>query len=102
MIERFDRARDVVTFGIDDPLYGQEVAIAVTLEENSDGTIRSLYQWTKRHLAEHKIPARWYLMDSIPRTSRGKINRNEVRDQCLRLAPLDLRKILQVSEEGPR
>jgi oxalate---CoA ligase len=102
VIERFDRARDVVTFGIDDPLYGQEVAIAVTLEDNSHGTIRSLYQWTKRHLAKHKIPARWYLVDSIPRTSRGKINRNEVRDQCLRLSPLDLRKILQVSEEGPR
>lgn len=102
VVERFDQTKDVVTFGIEDPLYGQQVAIAVALKENSNGTIRSLYQWTKRHLAEHKMPVRWYLMDSIPRTARGKVNRDEVRDKCLRLTPLDLRKILQVPEEGLR
>ena len=40
--------------------------------------MRALYRWMKAHLAEHKMPARWWLLDAIPRTSRGKINREPV------------------------
>ena len=100
VVGNFEGTRDVVTFGIDDSLYGQQVAIAVALDECSDGTVRRLYQWTKQRLAQHKIPLRWYLLDAIPRSPRGKINRNEVRDRCLKLAPLDLNKILEISEEN--
>ncbi len=101
VVERFDRTMDVATFGFDDPLYGQDIGMAVALEDHNSTTIRELYQWMKRHLAEHKMPIRWYLMDSIPRTSRGKINRTSVSKKCGQLTPLDLRKILHASEEGP-
>lgn len=99
VVERFGRTMDVCTFGFDDPLYGQNVGIAIALSDNNNATIRELYQWMKRHLAEHKMPIRWYLMDSIPRTSRGKINRSAVMEKCAGLAPLGLQKILPVSEE---
>jgi len=99
--KQFDRTTDVATFGFDDPLYGQDIGMAVSLMDNSNATIRGLYQWMKRRLAEHKMPVRWYLVDSIPRTSRGKINRISVSEKCTQLAPLDLRKILHASEDGP-
>jgi acyl-coenzyme A synthetase/AMP-(fatty) acid ligase len=41
------------------------------------------------------MPVRWWLLDEIPRTSRGKINRESVRAACSVRPPLDLARILQ-------
>ncbi|HEV7731011.1 MAG TPA: class I adenylate-forming enzyme family protein [Candidatus Binatia bacterium] len=93
VVERFDRASDVCAFALDDPAYGQNVGIAVVLTDREDGTVRELHQWMKRHLAEHKMPVRWYLVDEIPRTSRGKVNRDAVKQACEALTPLDVARI---------
>jgi acyl-CoA synthetase (AMP-forming)/AMP-acid ligase II len=99
--KRFDRTVDVCTFGFDDPLYGQNVGMAVALRDSDKTTIRELYQWMRRDLAEHKIPVRWYLMDSVPRNSRGKINRSEVMKHCAKLVPLPLQEILHPVAKDP-
>ncbi len=93
VVERFDRASDVCAFALDDPAYGQNVGIAVVLTDREDGTVRALHQWMKRHLAEHKMPVRWYLVDEIPRTSRGKVNRDAVKQACDALTPLDVARL---------
>ncbi len=94
VVERFEHATDVCTFGLDDPVYGQNVGVAVVLADRQDATVRGLHEWMKRHLAEHKMPVRWYVLDAIPRTSRGKVNRDAVKEACAAVAPLDLRQIL--------
>jgi acyl-coenzyme A synthetase/AMP-(fatty) acid ligase len=48
----------------------------------------------KAHLSESKMPMRWWLVEEIPRTSRGKINRDAVKAACQDLLPLDLPGIL--------
>lgn len=98
---RFERTLDVCTFGFEDPLYGRNVGMAVALRHADKTAIRELYRWMKRHLAEHKMPVRWYLMDFIPRNSRGKVNRSEVMKHCAKLAPLPLQEILNSAENGP-
>jgi acyl-coenzyme A synthetase/AMP-(fatty) acid ligase len=40
------------------------------------------------------MPHRWWLIEEIPRTSRGKINRDAVRDACLARDALDIASIL--------
>ncbi len=97
VVERFERTTDVCAFALDDPLYGQNVAIAVALSDRSDETIRALHQWMREHLAEAKMPVRWYLVKEIPRTSRGKINRDHVKEACASLQPLDLPRVLSSS-----
>jgi acyl-CoA synthetase (AMP-forming)/AMP-acid ligase II len=94
VVERFAQASDVCTFPIDDESYGQTVGIAVVLDKRDDATVRALHQWMTRQLAEHKLPSRWWLVDEIPRTSRGKINRLAVSRACADLAPLDVPAIL--------
>jgi acyl-CoA synthetase (AMP-forming)/AMP-acid ligase II len=100
VVQRFEQTIDAVTFGVEDPLYGQDVAIAISLREVDHRTIRSLYRWLKLHLAEHKIPRRWYLLAAIPRTSRGKVNRSDLMKQCSSLKPLELQKILSSEESA--
>lgn len=94
VVERFDGASDVCTFGLEDPVYGQNVGMAVVLTDRHDATIHGLHEWMKRHLAEHKMPVRWYVLDAIPRTSRGKVNRDAVRQACADLPPLDVGRVL--------
>jgi acyl-CoA synthetase (AMP-forming)/AMP-acid ligase II len=94
VIETFAHTRDVCTFALDDPMYGQSVAVAIVLDPQDDATVRALYQWMQERLAEPKMPGRWWLVDEIPRTSRGKINRESVRAACAGRPALDLARIL--------
>src|SRR6185369_12820605 len=99
VVEQFPAASDVCTFALDDPLYGQNVGLAVVLSDRSDATLRSLHAWMKERLAEPKMPVRWFVVDEIPRTSRGKVNRELVREACAAVVPVDLGHILRDSSE---
>lgn len=94
VVERFPATVDVCTFGLDDPLYGQNVGMAVVLSDKEQKTIKELYDWMRAHISEAKMPVKWWVLESIPRTSRGKVNREEVKATCQGLTPLDLGAIL--------
>jgi acyl-CoA synthetase (AMP-forming)/AMP-acid ligase II len=94
VVERFDRATDVCAFPLDDAIYGQSVGMAVVLSEKGDETIRALHERMSTELAEHKMPSKWWALDDIPRTSRGKLNRAAVKAACEQHPPLDLPAIL--------
>jgi long-chain acyl-CoA synthetase len=100
VVERFEETVDVCTFGYEDPLYGENVGIAVVLKSKEDETLRRLYRMAERHLARHQMPLRWHLVEEIPRTSRGKVSRAAVAESCARLAPLDLRRVLGERREA--
>lgn len=95
VVESFEHTRDVCAFAVDDAMYGQAVAMAVVLDRQDDATLSALYSWMKDRLAEPKMPGRWWLVDEIPRTARGKINRESVRAACSGRTPLDLNRILE-------
>jgi acyl-CoA synthetase (AMP-forming)/AMP-acid ligase II len=101
VVEQHDAVTDACTFATDDPNYGENVALAVVMNDPSSQAINSLHQWIGQHLAEHKRPVLWYLMKEIPRTSRGKINRDTVREGCTGIEPVDLRKVLAQAAEPP-
>ena len=96
VVERFSDVADVCCFGYDDdPFYGQNVGVAVVLKKNSDRAIADLYGWARQHLAKYQMPVRWYIVDEIPRTSRGKMNRAKVSETCSSLHPIDLKRLLK-------
>jgi acyl-CoA synthetase (AMP-forming)/AMP-acid ligase II len=74
-----------------DPLYGENVGVAIVLTAQSENQLRSIREAAAERLAAHQMPARWYLLDEIPRTSRGKVNRQQVAEACARLEPVDWR-----------
>jgi oxalate---CoA ligase len=95
VVEQFPGVKDVCTFAQEDEMYGQSVAMAVVLESLDPAGIRTLHVWMKERLAEHKLPTRWWVVENIPRTSRGKLNREAVKATCQAQPALDLSKILQ-------
>jgi acyl-CoA synthetase (AMP-forming)/AMP-acid ligase II len=99
-LEQFSAVSDVCSFGYEDDFYGENVGLAVVLSDHSEQTVSDLYQWVQQHLAKHKHPVQWFLLDEIPRTSRGKINRDTVRKSCESVTPLNLRELLRKLEPG--
>jgi long-chain acyl-CoA synthetase len=89
VVEGFAHTMDVCTFGYADALHGENVAVAVVLQSADEDTLRRLQNWTRQRLAKHQMPQRWYLLEEIPRSSRGKVNRAAVAEHCATRSPVD-------------
>ena len=68
---------EVVAFGIPHPILGEEPSAAVVLSEPTT-TKSQLIEHCRRHLAQFKCPRRIHIVDSIPRTATGKVQRRLV------------------------
>jgi len=91
VVERFEHTVDVCAFAYDDALQGEDIGIAVVLEPDTNETRRGLYDWTLQHLNSHRVPRRWYVIEKIPRSARGKVNRASIAQSCALLKPSDVR-----------
>ena len=67
---------EAVCFGIADRVYGEGVAAAVVLK--GAATERDLIAHCRSSLSDFKCPTAIYIMESIPRTATGKIQRRNV------------------------
>jgi acyl-CoA synthetase (AMP-forming)/AMP-acid ligase II len=62
------------------PDEGEEVTAAVTLNSGADLSLEELQQFCADHLAAYKIPTRLLILESMPRTSVGKLNKAKLRE----------------------
>jgi acyl-CoA synthetase (AMP-forming)/AMP-acid ligase II len=67
---------EAVCFATPHRTWGEEVAAAVVVRETT--TEESLLSYCKERLAEYKRPKRIHIVDAIPRTATGKIQRRIV------------------------
>jgi acyl-CoA synthetase (AMP-forming)/AMP-acid ligase II len=68
---------EAVCFGAPHPAWGEEVAAAVVLREPG-ATAAELQRHCRAHLAEFKVPKTVHVVDAIPRTATGKVQRRHV------------------------
>ena len=69
-------AGEAVCFGVPHPTWGEEVAAAVVLREPA--TEAELIAYCRDRLSDFKCPKKIYIVDSIPRTATGKVQRLNV------------------------
>ena len=67
---------EAVCFGIPHARWGEEMATAVVPRHNV--TRSELLAHCRQHLAEFKVPKRLLLVEAIPRTATGKVQRSRV------------------------
>ena len=67
---------DAICFGIDDEKYGERVGAAVALRGDADE--RELIDHCRERLAAFKVPEVVHVLDAIPRTPTGKVQRKRV------------------------
>jgi len=81
VLVRHPLVADAVAFSIPDSLYGEEVGAAVVLSGESEEA--ELRAWAAERLASFKVPRRIFVLDEIPRTPTGKLQRARIGAQLL-------------------
>ena len=66
---------EAVAFAAPDELYGEEIAIAVVLRPGRDLKPAALKQWLRGRISDFKLPQHIYILDAIPKTATGKVQR---------------------------
>ena len=67
--------REACAFGMEDDFAGEVVGVAIVINEDSNFQLESLKNWLGERLSREKLPTKWFLLDEISKTDRGKINR---------------------------
>ena len=67
---------EAVAFGTPHERWGEEVAAAVVLRETVSE--KELLGFARERLADYKVPSRLFIVETIPRTATGKIQRRNV------------------------
>ncbi|MBI1731542.1 MAG: acyl--CoA ligase [Gammaproteobacteria bacterium] len=83
LLERHPGVLESCAFGIPDEISGEIVGVAVRLDAACSDTVESLRGWCRERVRREAVPERWFLVNEIPRTDRGKINREAVMRRCL-------------------
>jgi acyl-CoA synthetase (AMP-forming)/AMP-acid ligase II len=69
---------EAVAFGVPHRMWGEEVAAAVVLREETSATESDLLAYCRERLAEFKSPKKIHIVQAIPRTATGKLQRRVV------------------------
>jgi malonyl-CoA/methylmalonyl-CoA synthetase len=64
--------------GVEDPEWGERVAVAVELREGGSLDLKTLKSWAKEQLAPYKIPRELRVVSSLPRNVMGKVTKADV------------------------
>jgi acyl-CoA synthetase (AMP-forming)/AMP-acid ligase II len=81
VLEAHPAVKEAVAFGMPHPTWGEEVAAAVVL--NAPATEKELLAFSRERLADFKVPKHLFIVDSIPRTPTGKVQRRFVSEQLI-------------------
>jgi acyl-CoA synthetase (AMP-forming)/AMP-acid ligase II len=67
---------EAVAFGSPHPTWGEEVVAAVVLK--TPATEKELIAFARERLADYKVPRKLFIVEKLPRTATGKIQRRSV------------------------
>jgi len=72
--------REAAVFAIPDAEWGESVMAAVVVDRQRAACGDDLIAFCRRRLASYKVPSRIDLVDSLPRTGSGKIDKKALRE----------------------
>lgn len=82
LFERHDGVAEACAFGIADAVSGEAVALAVTALPGTHLSAADLQSWAAPRIRPEGVPRKVFIIDQIPKTDRGKINRDRVAAYC--------------------
>ena len=78
IIMSFGLISDVYVFPMNDKEWGQIAVAAIVVKKNYNLTIDNLIKFLKSKLAGFKIPKKFYIVEILPRTELGKIQKDKL------------------------
>jgi acyl-CoA synthetase (AMP-forming)/AMP-acid ligase II len=83
LLEGHPSVAEACAFAVSDPVSGETVGVAVRLHPGAADDAESLRAWCRTRLRREAVPERWFIVEEIPRTMRGKVNRDAVRRRLI-------------------
>ena len=83
LLERHESVQEACAFGIPDDISGEVVGVAVQVRAGADLSLEALRAWCRERMRVEATPVRWFRLNEIPKSGRGKVNRDAVRRACL-------------------
>ncbi len=80
------KVQDAMSFGVPDPVYGEEINAAVILRAGKTAAEEELKEYCLARLGAFEVPKRFFFLTSVPRTAKGAGDRHQL------AAALGLRK----------
>ncbi|NND75127.1 MAG: AMP-binding protein [Ilumatobacter sp.] len=72
---------EVAVVGLPDDTWGETVGAFIRPAPDHDVDKNTLFAYLREHLAPHKTPKQWFVIDEFPFTGSGKIQKYKLREQ---------------------
>ncbi len=79
VLRQHSAVAEAVVFGLSDADWGQRAAAIAQLRAGASTSPEALISFAREHLAGYKIPRQIAIVDALPRTASGKIQREKAR-----------------------
>jgi acyl-CoA synthetase (AMP-forming)/AMP-acid ligase II len=83
LMEKHPDVLEACTFSVPDTIAGELVGIAIILNEGTPTDLSALREWCGNEIRRECVPDYWSRVSEIPKTDRGKIDRQSVRSSFL-------------------
>ena len=83
VLMRLPGIAEAAAVGVPDPIYGEEVAAFVVVRTGASVDPESVISGCARHLPDFKLPKSVVLVDRLPKSDRGKIRREALKEMWL-------------------
>lgn len=83
LLETHEDVAGACTFAIADDIAGEIVGVAIEPAPGADADLAALETWCRARIRKACVPDRWFILPALPRTDRGKLSRDAVRERCL-------------------
>ena len=86
LLETHPDIQEACAFGLADAAGGETVAAAIATIDGAHPDADTLRTWLAERIRPEAIPQQFFFIDAIPKTDRGKINRDTVAAACTETA----------------
>jgi len=86
---RHPKVQEVSVFGVPDPKYGEQVAAWVRLKDGETTTGDEIREFCEGQIAKFKIPRYVNIVDALPMTVTGKVQKFMMREEMSRMLGLE-------------
>ena len=81
LLFRHPKVGDVAVVGLPDPRWGEVVSAFIRPAAGNSIDKNELHDYLREHLAPHKTPRHWFVVETMPLTGSGKIQKFKLREQ---------------------